>query len=115
MPHPRPLPHCCLLSGLVVLPGALPPAQQHELTTSALVDYVEPPARTNHVLHYGLVTGLWRASEQGLRLNWRRKDDAHGGSWGGLQGAEVGQEKNNHRHLKRPVKGCGNRKGRNAE
>ncbi|GLC41224.1 hypothetical protein PLESTF_001628700 [Pleodorina starrii] len=60
--------------GLVFMPGALPPPQRLELTTAALMDYPEPPARTNHALHYGPLPGLWRAAQMGLRLNWGRRD-----------------------------------------
>ncbi|GLI61765.1 hypothetical protein VaNZ11_004234 [Volvox africanus] len=63
--------------GLVYIPSALPLAQQLELTTAALTDYPEPPARTNHVLQYGPMTGLWRAAQKGLRLNWGRRDNPH--------------------------------------
>ncbi|EFJ53252.1 hypothetical protein VOLCADRAFT_115825 [Volvox carteri f. nagariensis] len=58
---------------------ALPAPQQFELIAAALMDYPEPPAHTNHDLQYGPLTGLWRAARQGLRLNWGRKDDPHGG------------------------------------
>ncbi|KAG2502196.1 hypothetical protein HYH03_000683 [Edaphochlamys debaryana] len=61
--------------GLIVLPGALCPEQQSRLLAAALTDFCQPPARTNHHLQYGPLPGLWQAAEQGLRLNWRRKDD----------------------------------------
>ncbi|GFR42306.1 hypothetical protein Agub_g3206, partial [Astrephomene gubernaculifera] len=61
--------------GLVFLPGALSSTQQQQLTAASLVDFPNPPARTNHELQYGPLPGLWRAAQAGLKLNWDRRDD----------------------------------------
>ncbi len=77
-PHP---------TGLVYLPGALPPAQQLQLLHAALADYPQPPARTNHHRQYGPLPGLWRAARGELRLNWQRRDEPQSDP-GGSGGAE---------------------------
>lgn len=64
--------------GLVVFPGFLQPAQQLSFTKRALTAWCEPPAKTNHYVQQGFVTGLWAAATQGMV--WQLSERFHEGS-----------------------------------
>ena len=57
------------LAGLLVVRGALPPAQQRGLVADAFTHFNEPPNHTTHIRAYpsGL-PGIWAAAQAGLRL-----------------------------------------------
>ena len=56
-------------AGLLVVRGALPPALQRQLVVDALTLFPEPPNHTNHLKAYpGGLPGIWKAAQQGLRL-----------------------------------------------
>jgi alkylated DNA repair protein alkB family protein 1 len=62
--------------GLSVFPAALPTTWQLQLMQSALVEWPDPPARTNHTTAYGeQLHGLFRAAQEDLSLQHQQQKD----------------------------------------